>query len=651
MVRLFSVIIILAALGVFAFYSVNFYADNAPDNPRPIKIDPFDKVPEWIILQVEKALPDSLEGMVWFPGEDFQNSSLIKVPRFPRPVTGYDLQVNGRLRNQKIVPIKETDTLEIQVMRNEVFSGQLVFISKKEIKSLEATSSSLISTRGFEIPGGNVKLRYVGYVPVKRAGSEYDWSAKYEDVVETGFSVSGTMNPDIVADPLYDLDYLSVPAYRNQPVWVSIYIPSDTETGLYAGGITINTQTRSFHIPLKLEVLPQSIPDPDNFRFFTDLWMNPNSISGFHGIENWSEEHWILIERYMRVLASLGTKSITTTIVNEPWQIPWTGGRMKPQTFTGYESMVRWVLKGDGSWHFDYNIFDRYVETGLRCGLTDRINVYSLTAFRGKERIRYFGEQDDQTKEMIFDSPEDLRYEKVWKIFLEDFYDHLSNRGWENKTYLSFDEQPDSTMKSISGFIKKQVPGFSDRISISGHPESNLFATGFLSISYEFFPDQNLSSEETLSVIKMRNDQDRTTTFYLCGQPAHPNSFTFSPIIESRMIPWLALKYNMDGYLRWSFNNWTNDPIKDPVYNFIQGDEYLVYPGPNGPLSSIRFEVLRDGIEDFELFAKYQSELSARERIMIIDLATRNQDGRLKNIEDIDLARKNILNSIPGSGE
>ncbi len=31
------------------------------------------------------------------------------------------------------------------------------------------------------------------------------------------------------------------------------------------------------------------------------------------------------------------------------------------------------------------------------------------------------------------------------------------------------------------------------------------------------------------------------------------------------------------------------------------GDSHIVYPGKTGPLSSIRFEAMRDGIEDYEL--------------------------------------------------
>ncbi|HJN14374.1 MAG TPA: DUF4091 domain-containing protein, partial [Armatimonadota bacterium] len=30
------------------------------------------------------------------------------------------------------------------------------------------------------------------------------------------------------------------------------------------------------------------------------------------------------------------------------------------------------------------------------------------------------------------------------------------------------------------------------------------------------------------------------------------------------------------------------------------GDGYFIYPGPDGPLTSLRFEIMRDGVEDYD---------------------------------------------------
>ena len=89
-----------------------------------------------------------------------------------------------------------------------------------------------------------------------------------------------------------------------------------------------------------------------------------------------------------------------------------------------------------------------------------------------------------------------------------------------------------------------------------------------------------------------------TTTYYVaCGQP-HPNNFVFSPPIEGKYMNWYAAAYGYDGFLRWAFDAWPADPVRDARHTFWPaGDCYLVYPGGN---SCIRFESLREGIADFE---------------------------------------------------
>ena len=52
------------------------------------------------------------------------------------------------------------------------------------------------------------------------------------------------------------------------------------------------------------------------------------------------------------------------------------------------------------------------------------------------------------------------------------------------------------------------------------------------------------------------------------------------------------------GYLRWAYNNWVKDPLRDSRFRtWPAGDLYQIYPGPR---TSIRFEKFIEGIQDFE---------------------------------------------------
>ena len=62
-----------------------------------------------------------------------------------------------------------------------------------------------------------------------------------------------------------------------------------------------------------------------------------------------------------------------------------------------------------------------------------------------------------------------------------------------------------------------------------------------------------------------------------------------------------------DGFLRWAYNSWPENPMIDSRYiKWPAGDTYFIYPGP---LSSVRFERLREGIQDYEKIRILREEL------------------------------------------
>ncbi|GFS24722.1 hypothetical protein ElyMa_007010500 [Elysia marginata] len=207
-------------------------------------------------------------------------------------------------------------------------------------------------------------------------------------------------------------------------------------------------------------------------------------------------------------------------------------------------------------------------------------------------------------------------------------------------------------MTEIFNLVEENAPEFLERISIAGHPEAEIYATGDLSISYEFFPNQNLEKKETLEVIAKRNRNNKLTTFYLCGQPEHPNTLTYSPAIESQMVPIIAMKYALEGYTRWAYCNWTDNPLKKPVFNYNQGDEYIVYPGKTGPISTIRWELFKEGLEDYKILSSMRRDglLTLKDFEKILQLYTEPQDGRRKGVSDISNAR-NIMRIIFGTSK
>jgi hypothetical protein len=608
---------------------------NERENDEIRVMDSIAEIPEWLKTNVERALPtDSLN--VWIPTDNLSTSSLIRVPRFPS-LKREDAPGPSPF---DIHPVNASVIHFISGVRNEQQSFQIAVASTKELTALTAKLENLLSEKGDTLHAENIKIRYVRYVPVQRARSELIWSARYEDVC--GREVSGFGAPDVVADPLMEWTEVDVPAYRAQPIWFTLQIPPTLPPGAYHGALHICTdQYSDLTLHLAVNVLPPTLPSPKDYQFFLDLWFNPNAVAIANDLEPWSEEHWKQIDLYLKDLASRGAKTITTTIVPYPWKVDWLAGSKRSQTYIGYPAMVDWFRDDSGTWSFDYSLFDRFVETCFRHNIDRRIDAFSLTPFdhKGGWKIFFHHKENNTADTLLFDSP-DAEYKTIWKTFLHDFEDHLSRKGWLKKTCLSFDESPREVIDAILDIVSESAPVFLKQFSIAGKIDTEALAAS-QSIFYTFLPERLTDGDKNSSILKKRrNDPNKTTTYYLCGDPAHPNSFTYSPAIETRMIPWLSAHYKLDGYLRWAYNSWSDkDPYNNPVFNFIQGDDYYIYPGKSGPVSSIRWELLKEGIEDYELLKVINSPQCDE----AIEPAVRNRDGRKKSVTDFEDARKILM--------
>lgn len=76
--------------------------------------------------------------------------------------------------------------------------------------------------------------------------------------------------------------------------------------------------------------------------------------------------------------------------------------------------------------------------------------------------------------------------------------------------------------------------------------------------------------------------------------------------IEARIIPWVCHGHQLDGYLYRSLNTWPKEWVKlaqeQPLVwpSEDAGGGFLYYPGRENPIPSIRSELIREGMEDYE---------------------------------------------------
>ncbi|GAB3420641.1 DUF4091 domain-containing protein [Niabella aquatica] len=473
---------------------------------------------------------------------------------------------SGVRYQQDIPPVAAPKNIwHTSAWKNEKVHTQMVVYSKKDVKNVTVAVSDLKDAKGNVISNENITAGFVQYVMTDEFRNG------------CGHRQSKDFDSSMVADRINtEIQSIGIQKNTTQPVWVTVKVPEDAIAGKYNGTVTVKAD-KEYKLQIVLTVVNKTLPSPEDWAFRLDYWQHPAAVARVHNVALWSDEHFNLMRKYYTMLANAGQKIITASVVDEPWG---------HQTYDDYPGLIKWTKKADNTWKYDYRLFDKYIDFVMSCGIKEQINCYSMVPW--KIAFTYYDEalQKDTVFTGNIGTP---AYNEFWRMMLTDFTTHLKEKGWFGITTIAMDERPMKAMRSVIDLLKTIDPGW--KISLAGdyHPEIEKDIYDYCVASRWVLPD---------SVLKGRKQQEKVSTWYVCCTEKYPNMFTFSPPDEAVWAGWYTAATNMNGFLRWAYNSWTKDPLNDSRFTaWPAGDTYQVYPGP---LSSIRFEKLIEGIQDFE---------------------------------------------------
>ena len=476
--------------------------------------------------------------------------------------------------------------MNLTAWMGEKVSAQLVISTNRDLKNVSVEVSDILA-KNYKISKWNIERGFVRYVMTDelnkdgkggcgRRPNKADWDS--------------TLVADVIDHVTPALD---IKANTTQPVWVSVKVPRENIIkGMYRGTITVKEDGKVLkELPLVVNVKNRVLPAPKDWAFHLDLWQNPYAVSRYYNVEPFSEEHFDLMRPIMKRYADAGGKVITASIMHKPWN---------GQTFDPFESMVTWMKKADGTWWFDYTVFDKWVEFMMSLGIKKEINCYSMVPWRLS--FQYFDQASNQFK-YFTGKPGEPAYEEFWMRMLKSFAQHLKEKGWFEITHIAMDERGLKDMLATIEVVRKADPDF--KLSLAGSHHKELL---------EPLNDYCVTMAETFSPeeIAVRRAKGMTTTYYTCCAEARPNTFTFSPPAEAEYLGWFASKAGVDGYLRWALNSWVEKPLHDSRFtNWAAGDTYILYPDAR---TSIRFERLIEGIQAYEKIRILRTETDKKGR-------------------------------------
>ena len=468
---------------------------------------------------------------------------------------------------RSVVPTEvSSEPCRLTVWKGERASALLMMWSAKDKAGVECNVGDF-KAKGAKLPASIASTHFVRYTIADQQTPEFMKTHRYK---------KGKTPAMLAPDMLDSLSTFCMEARTARPVWISINVPQDAQAGIYKADVVVRSGHEKVVLPLELEVVNHTLISPDQWSYHLDLWQHPSAVARAYGVELWSDAHFEAMKPLMKRLANAGQKVVTATVNKDPWN---------HQCYDAYEPMIKWTKHQDGTWSYDYQIFDKWVQFMLDLGINREINCYSMVPWNCE--LEYMDEAEGKVITVKADPGTEI-FKELWTPFLIDFKKHLEKKGWLEIANIAMDERSPEAMQAAADVLMACAPemGFALADNHKSYKKFTMMRDVCVAIHHSV-----VSPED----INMRREQGFYTTFYVCCHPSYPNTFSCSQPYESELLGWYNIAHDYDGMLRWAYNSWAADPAYDSRFaKWISGDTYLVYPFNR---SSVRFEKLIDGIE------------------------------------------------------
>ena len=443
-----------------------------------------------------------------------------------------------------------------------------------------------------------VQIRLVGYVVVAKSTTDTpepellrSAPALFPDVLLEKFPV--TLEPD-----------------KTQSLWITLSIPGDLKPDDYRGEVVVRSSEKEIlRAPFTVRLLSATVPAEQTLRVTNWFYLSDRQLRQFYDVKVLTEPWWNLLEAFGRVLAEHHQNMIVT---------PLTG-------FYFSKLALVQARPGTTGLEYDFSCFDRWVQTFKKTGVIGYIE--------GSHVLRREEDPEDPTGSLKVDAyvledgkaalkslkPEDPRAEPALSEMLSALYLHLKQQGWNDVYYQhvldEVDDRELSTYMKYAALVHRSMPGV--RTMDAVHARGNLDI-------YEKNCDTWVpvlgSFDDIVPRLRRHQQNGGEVWFYTCLTPRgmYANRFIDFSLLKVRLLQWVNFRYGLTGFLHWGGNYWSPDPIHDtapPLGSdsdsvLPPGDAFVTYPDPDRKslLSSIRFEAMREGIEDYGLLQQLQSK-------------------------------------------
>ncbi|WP_395013470.1 glycoside hydrolase domain-containing protein [Robinsoniella peoriensis] len=497
-----------------------------------------------------------------------------------------------------LVSAKTKSSEEKTVWKGDSFNSKIVVAAKKEdLHNVEVWATDFVGDNGNIISAEQAEIKWLKEVQANDGRDMAGEVKEYPDIIHQGGKT------DIAAETV-------------KFAWLDMDVPVDAEPGTYTGVVSVTADEMSSPVSMtyKVEVLDLVQPEPEATEI--QIWQHPFAVANYYlglgenpdgGISNdlnedfyFTEDHVALMRKSMEEYASIGGHDAVANIVEEAWN---------HQSYYNDPSMVKWTLKADGRWEFDYTWYDAWINFMTECGVLDpengigQIKCYSIVPW--DNQIAYYDEASETTQKMYY-GPGSKEWKEIWGYFLEDFMAHSKANGWFELTYISMDERGLEELESAVEMIESVTDNEGKHFKISS-------ALSYATPEYYYFTDRiddisinqgEVGSRNQMKTLSEHRRSRGLTTTYYTATGCYPSNYTISDPGDNYWNIWYSMTLGTDGYLRWAWDNYVYKMHEDTTYQYWEpGDGWFIYPAERETkdgtfYSTPRYELFKQGIRD-----------------------------------------------------
>ena len=356
--------------------------------------------------------------------------------------------------------------------------------------------------------------------------------------------------------------------------------------GSYKLNVILNDGFKTEQLKFKIKVHDASIPRLEESKFFYTNWFNLSKMEEMHNLLRWNKEWFTMLDKYAKLMAEGRQNCII---------IPHELISVKSNKISlDEEKMISFI-----------NVFKKYgfkyFESPhlLNRGANDDWGNPEL-----KTKLRKRGYYSEEGKKEI-----DTIIRKI-KSFTKKY-------NLENQWLQHIADEPTDVNAQCYKDVSKQIKSIYPEITIMEATNAKESLSGSIDLWCPLIND----FQENQDFFNERVSKGEKILIYTCLIPGGKwlNRTLDMERIRQVYFGWAGSKYNTFGYLHWGLNQYKANPFKQSVVkhpspqassnNFLPaGDTHVIYPGTDGPLSSLRFEAHRKGIEDYELLEKLKTK-------------------------------------------